>query len=152
MTIFCTGEQLTLVEVFTPRPHRSVLPDSKLPVLTTVSPCSSVVSSQGAIAQYFIPAVKLWQLITSVNLKGDRIEKEFFQILYSMKSLNIDKWSVFQEFLIDFRLYTGQHYLPDAHAIKNPLKLASFFCAINNFPVRIEGNFDLRSFVSYEYF
>ncbi len=109
-----------------------MVPDSSLPVLTTVSPCSSVVSSQTYITQYFLTAVKLWKLISGAS---DRIEKEFFTILYSMKSLNLEKWSVFQDFLIDFRIYNGQHLPQDVHAIKNPLKLASVFCALNNYPV-----------------
>ena len=52
-----------------------------------------------------------------------------------MKSLNVENWEVFQDFSVDYRTYVGQHFSPDSHAVKNPLKLASFNCAVNNFKV-----------------
>jgi hypothetical protein len=89
--------------------------------------------TQGQVLQHFLTAVKIWDLILSV--KGERLEKEFFAIMYSMKSLNLDNWPVFQEFTLDYRTYIGQHFPQDGMLIQNSLKLASMYCSFNNFKV-----------------
>jgi len=131
---------LMLVEIFYPKSRRSAVLDSPPPppIATTVSHNYSVSPIQTSINSYFITAVKLWQLITNNgngNGRGDRIEKEVRSILVSMKSLQLESWPVFQRFLIDFCLYTGQFSQMDIVAIENPLKLACVLCSMKNYKV-----------------
>ncbi len=135
---YFAGEKirLTLVEVFIPpqpSAKRNSVPDPNVPVLTTVSPCSSVTADSSQLLQYFITATKIWQLVNTSG--GDRLKKEFFLILSSMSSLSFDKWAVFQEFEFDFLTYTGKHGGNASHILPS-LKLASMYCGMGNFQVR----------------
>ena len=121
-------KKLVLVEVFTPCPRNAVT-ESSLPVLLTSSHSSAIHVNETHLMLYFMTATKIWQMINVI--KGQE-EKEFFTILYTMKSLDFENWQLFQDFSIDYRTYMGQNYVPEAVAIKNSCQLASFHCALGN--------------------
>jgi len=82
-----------------------------------------------------------------MSIKGDVIEKDFFGILYAMKDLNLEKWKVFNEFIVDHRTYHGLHYIHDTLMVPNSVKLASMYCSVNNFKVcyRVNNLISLES-------